>query len=847
MVDFRARISAKKTLKPIDPLQLYDSLDRASDKGPLRPSQEEVLKKWHADHRDNVDAIVKLHTGQGKTLIGLLMLQSKLNEGVGPALYLCPDRYLVEQTANQAKQFGIRVLTSEQEPDLPAEFLNSECIYVATSQKLFNGLTKFKTGSQGIPIGAIVLDDCHAITDSIREKISIRIPKDNKAYQSIVALFSPSLDHQGPGTFEDIKSGKSNSTLKVPYWDLIDKSQSLRETLSSFPDDDTIKYTWPLLRDSLESCEIYISGDGLEISPLAIPIDFFSSFDKAKHRIFMSATVTDDAFLIRSLGLDPDAVTKPITYAKEKWSGEKMILLPELIDRTLDRGAIISWLGKANEKRKFGTVVLTTSNKSADDWAANGGAVANKDNIFRYVDSLRQGITAETVVIANRYDGIDLPDNACRILIIDGLPSAMSPSERYVEKTNYNGSSNKNRIFRKLEQGLGRSVRGEKDFSVILLTGHKMVSEVRSSSNRKYLSPQTRAQVEIGIEVSKMAQEDVEKREVNPYEALRAVMNQMLGRDAAWKDFYKDQMDSSEIHAVKPKDVGRHTAERKIDLQIRSRGYLKAAQEMQSLIDSVGGSIEKEEKGILLDRLANLTYFVDKKKALKLQESAHAMNPYVLFPPSPTMVNVEPRNVLQAAAIIEFLGTFDDKNALLVHIEETGRLLTFGQIADQFEQAMKNLGDSIGLSSTRPEREYRAGPDNLWFQARDEALCIECKSEVSIDRAEITKHEMAQLLNSSEWVKKHIGFGKVHPVIVIPMKMATREAAGSPNCRVIREKNLTKLRKSVTEFYKEVAISCQKGLPSNAEIDQLLSKYLLTIPGIIENFTEAIKYHDIKR
>ena len=89
MVDFKKRLRARVSEKPLDPVAIYDSLDRASDKGPLRPVQEYVLSEWHKSLREKRDLIVKLHTGQGKTLIGLLMLQSRLNERRGPAVYLC--------------------------------------------------------------------------------------------------------------------------------------------------------------------------------------------------------------------------------------------------------------------------------------------------------------------------------------------------------------------------------------------------------------------------------------------------------------------------------------------------------------------------------------------------------------------------------------------------------------------------------------------------------------------------------------------------------------------------------------------------------------------------------------
>lgn len=87
VVDFKKRLSGKKADKPTDPIKIYDTLDRAHDKGPLRPAQLAVLPERFAKHPGMRDAIVKLHTGQGKTLFGLLILQSRLNAGNGPAVY----------------------------------------------------------------------------------------------------------------------------------------------------------------------------------------------------------------------------------------------------------------------------------------------------------------------------------------------------------------------------------------------------------------------------------------------------------------------------------------------------------------------------------------------------------------------------------------------------------------------------------------------------------------------------------------------------------------------------------------------------------------------------------------
>ena len=107
MVDFRKRLGIKQIEKKINPVEIYDSLDRRSVTGPLRPAQEDVLTTWYKNRRNDRDLIVKLHTGEGKTLIGLLILQSKINSGDGPCIFICPNIYLVEQACLEAEKFGV--------------------------------------------------------------------------------------------------------------------------------------------------------------------------------------------------------------------------------------------------------------------------------------------------------------------------------------------------------------------------------------------------------------------------------------------------------------------------------------------------------------------------------------------------------------------------------------------------------------------------------------------------------------------------------------------------------------------------------------------------------------------
>jgi hypothetical protein len=409
MVDFKKHLGkAAQAQSLVHPVDLYETLDRQSDKGPLRPAQEAVLKNWHDGQRSKKDVILKLHTGQGKTLIGLLMLQSKLNEKKGPALYLTPNKFLANQTREQADQFGINYVTLDR--DLPHDFLDSKAILITHAQKLFNGKSTFGISSASEHVASIVVDDSHACIDAIRQAFIIRGDFNHPLHSKLLDLFGTELEKQGAGTFQDINNHSYDSLLSVPYWDWYSKVSDVAAVLSKHSDTREVKFVWPLLKDMLQHCQCLISGQSFEIGPYVPPLEQFGSFHGASHRVFMSATVSDDSFFVKGLGLSSDVITSPLMYEKEKWSGEKMLLIPSLIDESLGREEIVKWLGPPDKNRSYGVVVLAPSFSGCKDWKAYGATVANTEDIDAAVASLRAGKYKDTLVIANRYDGIDLPE-----------------------------------------------------------------------------------------------------------------------------------------------------------------------------------------------------------------------------------------------------------------------------------------------------------------------------------------------------------------------------------------------------------------------------------------------------
>lgn len=541
--------------------------------------------------------ILKLHTGQGKTLTGLLMLQSRINEGTGPSMYLCPNKYLVEQTCIEAKKFGFKYTVYD--GDIPDDYTDNKAILIMTVHTLFNGLSKFGIGRRFEETSTILMDDAHACIEAIKDACKIELKQGSSPYQEILELFGPEIEKQGVGTYADILRKESNAYLAVPYWDWQSKYADVAKILSKNKSLSEIKFPWEILKDILRDCDCYISGNKIEILPYSIPLDMIGTFKNAKQRIFMSATVNDDSFLIKGLGLKPSTIQNPLCIVDEKWSGEKMVLIPSLIDPSLNRGEIVSLLGKPSTERSYGIVTLTPGFKNTKDWEKYGATVAKESTIISEVEKLKSSKFKKTLVIANRYDGIDLPDHSCRILVIDSAPYFNSLNEKYIENCRMNSDITLIKKAQKIEQGLGRSVRGEKDYSAIVLIGTDLIKLVLSKKYRKYFSAQTRMQIELGIEIAEYAKEEINKG-TRPDNALRGLVGQLINRDDEWKQFYVNKMDTLGFESIEKDTLEILSLEKKANDEYMRGNYKKSTEIIQGLIDTY--ITDSEEKGWYLQK-----------------------------------------------------------------------------------------------------------------------------------------------------------------------------------------------------------------------------------------------------
>lgn len=834
MVDFRKKLDTAKIGKKVNPIEIYDSLDRRSVAGPLRPAQQKILERWYNSNVNDKDLIIKLHTGEGKTLIGLLILLSKINSGNGPCLFVCPNKYLVQQVIRDAKKFGVPFCTIEEDGSLPNEFIDGEKILITHVQKVFNGKTIFGLGIDYVTVENIILDDSHACIDAIRGTFTIEVKRNHRAYQEILELFKDALPEQGEGTFYEIQKGEYESFLPIPYWNWIDKSSEILEILSKYKDEKQFMFAWPFIKDNIKGCQSFISGQSLEITPVHIPIEKFSSFHNAGQRILMSATTQDDSFFIKGLGFNLEAIKNPLQNLDQIWSGEKMLVIPSLIDDTLDRMTIINSFSKPINK-KFGIVALTPSFSKSELYRNLGSIVPQSNEIPQVINHMKKGNFLKTVVFANRYDGIDLPDETCRILIIDGLPFFNSFADSY-EETNRLGSDFSNiKIAQKIEQGLGRSVRGEKDYCLILIIGADLIKFIKSSRTKKYFSQQTQRQIELGMEIAQMASDEVSEKN-QPFEVVKSLMKQSIQRDEGWKEFYKEEMNKIKPQNNQSKIYEILSLERKAAVSAYAGDFEKASEYIQSIVDKYCD--DESEKAWYLQILARYKYFVSKSDSNTFQKSAFLKNHELLKPSEGiTYKKLNFINENRIKRIQEWIKEHKDFEDLILSVDGILSNLEFGISADKFEYALKELGIILGFISERPDKEIKKGPDNLWCGVSNEFFLFECKSEVNIDRNDINKHEVSQMNSHCGWFDSQYGVAPVKRIIIIPTKNVSYHADFTHKVEVMRRGKLKSLRASVKAFFKEFS-KYEIDSISDERIQKSLNLHKLDIESLKSNYSE---------
>jgi superfamily II DNA or RNA helicase len=131
--------------------------------------QGRVLNDYQANALTKTDVAIKLPTGSGKTLVGLLIAEWRRRQNTERVVYVCPTRQLVNQVADEASaKYGMHgsviAFTGRQasyEADAKARYQSGEAVAVTTYGGLFNANPFFADPH------LIIFDDAHAAENYI--------------------------------------------------------------------------------------------------------------------------------------------------------------------------------------------------------------------------------------------------------------------------------------------------------------------------------------------------------------------------------------------------------------------------------------------------------------------------------------------------------------------------------------------------------------------------------------------------------------------------------------------------------------------------------------------------------
>lgn len=814
----------------INPIEIFQGLFHKEGYSYLRGIQEEVLNLWH-DKREQRDILCKMNTGSGKTLVSLLMLHSKMNEGVGTSLYLCPDKQLLDQAKKQAELYGIPVCEIDAANNFPIDFHNCKSILLCTFQKLFNSKSIFNRDN--INIGTLVIDDAHSCLDKSRNSTTINLPRNHKLCERFIKLFEEEFTDQAPGTFIRLYDGDPYaSILKVPYWAWMDRIDTITTLLNSFSEDGELKFKWGLIADDLLSYDCYLGPKGIEIAPIHVPYQNIKSFNEAKHRYILSATFEDQTDLIKDFGINPDSIINAIVPKDRKDIGQRLILAPKRFDANIV-DADIHKMAKEYANTGVNVVTLVPSYAKAAPWMMAGAVSLSEDDINQNINDLKS-TKGGLFVLVNRYDGIDLNGDMCRILILDGYPDFTSCKELYTEmRLESVKASLKAQI---IEQGLGRAVRSGGDYCAVILMGADLLQFLGNKYNMQYFTPVTRKQIEMGLTI--LDGEDSK----NSMNTITETIDNCLLQNPDWRTYHSQEISEVEIESIndeKIKNIKIATSEKAAMELFHSRNYSKAKDIIiNQIID--GNDLTNKQKGWYFQFAAQLLYLENKALANDCQLTAGDLAPHMFrtkFGNNYTRISIHEE---QSSNVKKIISQFDKSQDFKIYLESILNDLKYSPDIDaaKFEHALANCGRMIGFYAQEPELEYGNGPDVLWGMTDNHFLVLEAKSMAI--HSEITRDNIGQLLQSGEWFKKQYGDTAEHTLVTLQSpKVKGYNVNPSENTKVIDEAALNKIRQNLIQFVNGI-VNIGINAITPIEIARLLVAHNFTAIAFRKNYLSDI-------
>ena len=777
-MDFSKPRSPEQKASPIHPIEIFESLPSLENTpNDLWRGQAEALENWN-EHREKNDVLVSLNTGAGKTIVGLLIAQSLVNEKHENVLYVCSTIDLVKQTSQEASRIGLDHTTRVGgffDNDL---FESEKSFCITTYQALFNGHSVFQTNH--FP-KAIIFDDAHVAESILRDAFTIRIDSSNDRdlFNQIVKLFTSHFkDLEIPEKFKDSTDGNQLTTAFVAPRGVQENKAQLLQILKAhnLAEDKNLKYPFQHLKDHIEACAAVFTGGVFELSPPFLPSLAMDIFEQPIKRVYLSATLQSQTEFIRAFGRKPQEMIVP---SNDAGNGERFIIG----GRVIPKGFSANFIKNLSDTNKV--LIAVPNYRVAEKWSELV-TPSKPENFSQELDEFRDSEKGAFILVS-RVDGIDLPHETCRLMVMDGLPSGTSLLERYQWQFLRMQNVHASRIANRLAQLFGRINRGRNDYGVFLLEGRELNIWLTKDRNISLLPPLLQKQVLLGRSVQ-------EGLNIKTYDGVKAAIDAVLRREPTWLARYQNEINLSELD------------QKQVDRAKQAESALEEAAISESKYATYLWGKKYAEARIEIEKSSNKITSIDANlsgwhsvwlgAAYDLEGDAEsAERAYAIAMKRLGRQITLPRKNIRSdisgyeeqknnffKSLDNYLG-FSTSNECQKEIDKAAQLLS-GIKSDkpnQAEESVRFLGEILGFEATRPDNTYSKGPDVLWVNPEThEVLAFELKTNKQVP-TNYNKKDIGQGHNHIQWVKENYEDYNAIGLVYVGPEIGTIEDRASPS------------------------------------------------------------------
>jgi hypothetical protein len=686
-------------------------------------------------------------------MLGVLIAQSMANEPGGKCVYVCSTIDLVNQTEREATKLGIAPSTWHSSKFNNPAFEQGKTFCITTYSSVFNAQRPFRRHNAT----KFVFDDAHVAEKAIRDAFTLTITRSEQMalYEHIAGLLRPVFSRAGQiFGFDEVLTQRSGNILLVPPMLTLEVADAISEAVRSMDLKKLPNLLFPYLylKDHIKTCAITVPRGQIELAPPFLPTSITHPFSQEDmRRVYLSATMQTQAEFARAFGKIPDEVIAPETDAG---NGERCILFGNQVSDE-DTGLKLAALIRREQK----LVIMCRSYPDARAWESVA-SVPKREDFSQELERFRHAVTGAIVLVA-RVDGIDLPDETCRVMLIDDLPSGYTQMERFQIEYCAMTSLGATKLASRITQAFGRINRGRKDYGVFILRGRALNNWLSDAQNAALLPELLQKQLLLGEQVT------VSMVKGKGAAGIMSVMTAVMARNPDWISTYGDRITNAEL----PSDAKESAKEKDVLLTAAANAEVRAIhQAWQGDFAAAAAALaETADKAAIADsRLAGwhnlwLGWFYelagDEEAAAAEYGRAKSRLGTVIFLPRPKSLKIEGhRMTLRGSRLSSLLsqdhvGRFEKEIGVL--IKRFAALANPGASAAQHEEATRALGEALGFDAMRPDNVHRTGPDVLWIDEEEKVCLLFELKTLQQGPKPLTKTIVSKGHDHVQWVSDH--------------------------------------------------------------------------------------------